>query len=72
VVLVQQKQLSYRTFLKQKLLGCSTWQISLANLVASAGDMHHFDADPDAYLDPTFHIDADVDPTYHLDVYPDV
>jgi hypothetical protein len=44
----------------------------LANLVASAADTHHFDADPDAYPDPTLHIDADPDPTYHLDVYPDV
>jgi hypothetical protein len=26
----------------------------LANLVASVADPHHFDADPDADLDPTF------------------
>jgi hypothetical protein len=28
---------------------------------------HHFDADPDADTDPTFHFDADPDPACHSD-----
>ncbi len=44
-------------------------------------DPHHFDADPDADPDSTYHpyadldsdflIDADPDPTYHPDADPD-
>jgi hypothetical protein len=44
----------------------------LANLVASVADPHHFDADPDADLDPTFHFDEDLDldPACNIDADP--
>ena len=34
-------------------------------------DPHHFDADPDAYPDLTFHIHVDPGPTYHFDADPE-
>jgi hypothetical protein len=41
----------------------------LTNLVVCVLDPHY--ADPDAYLDLTFHIHADPGPTYHFDADPD-
>jgi hypothetical protein len=37
----------------------------------SVVDPHHFDEDPDADLDSTYHPDADPDADYHFDADPD-